>query len=63
MAQKRDEMKQLLKQLRSIYNKVDMNIYNSAKNVNLNTVISYIKDGKVHHLWMIMIKRNRGIIC
>ena len=32
---KRDEMKQLLKQLRSIYNKVDMNIYNSAKNVNL----------------------------
>ena len=46
---KRDEMKQLLKQLRSIYNKVDMNIYNSAKNVNLNTVISYIKDGKVHH--------------
>jgi len=46
---KRDEMKELLKQLRSVYDKVDMNIYNSAKNVNLNTVISYIKDGEVHH--------------
>ena len=28
--------------------KVDMNIYNSTKNVNLNTIISYIKDGEVH---------------
>ena len=27
---------------------VDMNIYNSTKNVNLNTIISYIKDGEVH---------------
>ena len=25
-----------------------MNIYNSTKNVNLNTIISYIKDGEVH---------------
>ena len=46
---KRAEMKQLLKQLREIYDKVDMNIYNSAKNVNLNTIISYVKDGEVHH--------------
>ena len=46
---KRAEMKQLLKQLRKIYDKVDMNIYNSAKNVNLNTIISYVKDGEVHH--------------
>lgn len=48
-ASKREEMKNLLKQLRSVYDKVDMNIYNSTKNVNLNTVISYVKDGKVHH--------------
>ena len=46
---KREEMKKLLKQLRSVYDKVDMNIYNSTKNVNLNTIISYVKDGKVHH--------------
>ena len=46
---KREEMKKLLKQLRSIYDKVDMNIYNSTKNVNLNTLISYVKDGEVHH--------------
>ena len=42
-AQKREEMKKLLKQLRSVYDKVDMNIYNSTKNVNLNTLISYVK--------------------
>lgn len=26
-----------------------MNIYNSTKNVNLNTIISYAKDGKTYH--------------
>lgn len=46
---KRAEMKQLLKQLREVYDKVDMNIYNSTKNVNLNTLISYVKDGETHH--------------
>lgn len=46
---KREEMKKLLEQLRSVYDKVDMNIYNSTKNVNLNTIISYVKDGEVHH--------------
>lgn len=56
---KREEMKKLLKQLRSVYDKVDMNIYNSTKNVNLNTLISYVKDEEIHHLWMIMIKRKR----
>ena len=43
-----EEMKKLIKQLRSVYDNVDMNIYNSTKNVNLNTIISYIKDGEVH---------------
>ena len=28
---KREEIKQLLNQLRSVYDKVDMNIYNSTK--------------------------------
>ena len=28
---------------------IDMNIYNSTKNVNLNSIISYVKDGEVHH--------------
>ena len=46
---KREEMKKLLKQLRSVYDKVDMNIYNSTKNVNLNTLISYVKDEEIHH--------------
>ena len=40
---KREEMKKLLKQLRSVYDKVDMNIYNSNKNVNLNNIIYYFK--------------------
>ena len=26
-----------------------MNIYGSTKNVNLNTLISYTKDGESHH--------------
>lgn len=26
----------------------DITIYSSTKNVNLNTLISYVKDGKVH---------------
>ncbi len=42
-------MKKLIKQLRKVYDKVDMNIYNSTKNVNLNTIISYVKDGKTYH--------------
>ena len=46
---KREEMKKLLKQQRSVYDKVDMNIYNSTKNVNLNTLISYVKDEEIHH--------------
>ena len=46
---KREEMKKLIKQLRSVYDRVDMNIYNSTKNVNLNTIISYVKNGEKHH--------------
>lgn len=46
---KRSEMKSLLRQLRKNYDKIDMNIYNSTKNVNLSTLISYVKDGKTYH--------------
>ena len=46
---KREEMKKLINQLRNVYDRIDMNIYNSTKNVNLNTIISYVKNGKTHH--------------
>lgn len=46
---KRDEMKQLMKQLRSASDVIERNIFNSVKNVNLNKVIGYKQDGEVHH--------------
>ena len=46
---KREEMKRLIKKLRQIYRNIDMNIMRSAQNVNLNTLISYTKDGVTHH--------------
>lgn len=45
---KREEMKELIKQLRKVNPKVDMNIYNSTRNVNLSTIISYKKGEEVH---------------
>ena len=46
---KREEMKKLIKQLRQTYKNIDMNIMRSTQNVNLDTLISYTKDGKTHH--------------
>ena len=46
---KREEVKNLIKKLRKINPKVDINIFRSVENINLNTVISYVQDGKVHH--------------
>ncbi len=46
---KRKEIKLLIKQLRKTYKNIDMNIYKSVQNVNLSTIISYKKDGEVHH--------------
>ncbi len=43
---KREEMKRLVKYLNSLYENADVNIYNSTKRINLEQVISYIKDGK-----------------
>lgn len=38
---KREEIKRLIKMLRQTYDKIDMNIFRSAQNVNLDTIISY----------------------
>lgn len=46
---KRREIKILLKKLRRKSPLIDKNIFRSIENVNLNTVISYQKDGKCHH--------------
>ena len=46
---KRQEMKKLIKKFRNISDKIDINIFRSVQNVNLNTLISYKKDGIVHH--------------
>lgn len=46
---KRLEMKKLINDLRQVYENIDINIFNSTKNVNLNTVISYKKDGKIYN--------------
>ena len=32
-----------------VYENIDINIFNSTKNVNLNTVISYKKEGKIYN--------------
>ena len=40
-------MKELINDLRKKYDKIDINIFNSAKDVNLESLISYhIKDEK-----------------
>ena len=45
---KRKEMKQLIKTLKQVNPNVDMNIFKSLENVNLDTVIAYRKDGEMH---------------
>ena len=46
---KREEVKELIKELRKKYKNIDINIFRSVENVNLNTIISYKKDGVTHH--------------
>ena len=46
---KRLEMKKLIRELREKSPYIEMNIFKSLENVNLNTVISYHKDGVEHH--------------
>lgn len=46
---KRQEIKNLLKQLRAVNPAVDMNIFRSVENVNLQTIISYHMGDEYHH--------------
>lgn len=46
---KREEMKNLVKQLKSVYDNIDMNIFSSVQNVNLSTIISYQKGKDGYH--------------
>ena len=48
---KREEMKKLIKNLRKTNSYIDRNIFRSAQNVNLDTIISYRsqKNGTFHH--------------
>ncbi|MCR4794392.1 MAG: tRNA 2-thiocytidine biosynthesis protein TtcA [Ruminococcus sp.] len=46
---KRAEVKQLLKSLREVNPSVDMNIFRSVENVNLQTLISYHRGNEYHH--------------
>lgn len=44
---KRAETKELIKMLKEKYENSDINIFNSTQNVNLETILSYKKDGKI----------------
>ena len=46
---KRANVKELIKRLRLINPNIDMNIFKSMYNVNLDTMISYEKEGIPHH--------------
>lgn len=46
---KREEMKQLIKNMKKDYENIDINIFNSVQNVNLDTIISYRKGNEYHH--------------
>lgn len=46
---KRQEMKMLMKQFRSVSPHIEMNIFRSVENVNLSTIIAYKKNGVEHH--------------
>ena len=46
---KREEMKNLIKELKKINPRIDQNIFKSVENINLKTVISYVDhEGKEH---------------
>ena len=49
VSSKREEMKNLVKELKKIYKNIDVNIFRSVQNVNLDTIISYRRGDEVHH--------------
>lgn len=46
---KRQEIKELIRDLRKRYENIDINIFRSSQNVNLDTLISYRKGDKKYH--------------
>lgn len=46
---KRQEMKELIAKLRLVSPNIEMNIFRSVENVNVDACIGYVKDGKRHH--------------
>lgn len=46
---KRKEIKNLIKELKKVNPYVETNIYKSSKNVNVDALIEYLKDGKRHN--------------
>ena len=46
---KRLKMKKLIKELKKDYNNIDVNIFQSTQNVNLDTIISYKQKDKIKH--------------
>ena len=42
-------MKNLIKEMKKGYDKIDINIFNSVQNVNLDTIISYRRGDEFHH--------------
>lgn len=56
---KRKEIKELIKSLKKVYPNVDMNIFRSMYNVNLDTLIEYKKDG-IRHSYLDDYKEKMG---
>ncbi|MFQ9839572.1 MAG: ATPase, partial [Eubacterium sp.] len=48
-ASKRQEIKNMIKQMSKINPQVESNIFKSVENVNLDTVIAFKKDGVKHN--------------
>ncbi len=46
---KRQEMKNLIKELKKNYDNIDINIFNSVQNVNLDTIVSYKRGDNTYH--------------
>lgn len=46
---KREKMKSLIKELKKDYENIDVNIFSSVQNVNLDTIISYKRKDNIHH--------------
>ncbi len=46
---KRQEVKQLIKEMKKVNPQVDINIFRSVERVNLSTIIGYYKENEEHH--------------